>query len=275
FIYGNVNHAIAYVQELLQIIELYQQESPHPSSMLGEYLEEIDFNFIKQDFPKALYSIKVGSDAMHQLVLSLRNFSRKDEAVMKPVDIHEGIESTLLILRNRLKSNGKRQAINIVKNYGKITPIQGFPCQLNQVFMNLIGNAIDALEMKRGDWGEGNEGWSLSQAEVLSSDLSSPDEFLPTIHIRTHRSEGERVVIQISDNGAGMSSEVLSSLFHPFFTTKPVGKGTGLGLSISHQIVVEKHGGQIQCISTPGQGTEFWIELPVKPACPGKKVLQS
>ncbi len=275
FIYGNVNHAIAYVQELLEIIELYQQEYPHPSPMLGEYLEEIDFNFIKQDFPKALYSIKVGSDAMHQLVLSLRNFSRKDEAAMKELDIHEGIESALLILQNRLKANGKSHAINIVKDYGEITPIEGFPSQLNQVFMNLIGNAIDALEMKRGDWGEGNPGWRLAQAQVSSSDLSCPDEFVPTIRIRTHLSEGERVVIQISDNGAGMSSEVISSLFHPFFTTKPVGKGTGLGLSISHQIVVEKHGGQIQCISTPGQGTEFWIELPVKQACRGKKVLQA
>ncbi|WP_368010586.1 ATP-binding protein [Laspinema palackyanum] len=275
FIYGNVNHAIAYVQELLQIIELYQQQSPHPSPRLGEYLEEVDFNFIKNDLPKTLSSIKVGSDSMHQLVLSLRNFSRKDEAVMKPVDIHEGIESTLLILRNRLKANGKSNAINIVKDYGKITPVEGFPCQLNQVFMNLIGNAIDALEMKRGDWDEGNEEWTLEESEVLSSDLSSPDEFVPTIHIRTHISEGERVVIQISDNGAGMSSEVLSSLFHPFFTTKPVGKGTGLGLSISHQIVVEKHGGKIHCISTPEQGTEFWIELPVKQACQGQKVLQA
>lgn len=275
FIYGNVNHAIAYAQELLEIIELYQQESPHPSPSLSEYLEEVDFNFVKNDLPKTLSSIKVGSDAMHKLVLSLRNFSRKDEALMKPVDIHEGIESTLLILQNRLKANGKSHAINILKDYGEITPIEGFPCQLNQVFMNLIGNAIDALEMKRGDWGEGNEGWRLAEEQVSSSPLSSPDEFLPTIHIRTHMSEGERVVILISDNGAGMSSEVLSSLFHPFFTTKPVGKGTGLGLSISHQIVVEKHGGHIHCISTPGQGTEFWIELPVKQGCKGQNILQA
>ncbi|AFY83495.1 histidine kinase [Oscillatoria acuminata PCC 6304] len=275
FIYGNVNHAIAYVQELLELIERYQQDYPNPSPDLAEYLEEIDFNFIRNDLPKTLSSIKIGSDSMHQLVLSLRNFSRKDEAVMKQVNIHEGIENTLLILQNRLKANGKRQSINIVKDYGKITPIEGFPCQLNQVFMNLIGNAIDALEMKRGDWGEGNEESRLGEEQMLSSPLSSPDEFLPTIHIRTHLSESEQVVIQISDNGAGMSSEVLSSLFHPFFTTKPVGKGTGLGLSISHQIVVEKHGGQIHCRSTPGQGTEFWIELPAKPACRSEKLLQA
>jgi len=275
FIYGNVNHAIAYVQDLLEIIELYQQEYPNPDPILGEHLEEVDFHFIKEDLPKTLSSIKIGSDSMHQLVLSLRNFSRKDEARMKQMDIHEGIESTLLILQNRLKANGKSPAINLVKDYGEITGIEGFPCQINQVFMNLIGNAIDALEMKRGDWGEGNEGWRLAEKQVRASSLSSPDEFIPTIHIRTHISKGERVVIQISDNGAGMSSEVLSSLFHPFFTTKPVGKGTGLGLSISHQIVVEKHGGQIQCFSTPGQGTEFWIELPVKQVCRGEKVLQA
>jgi signal transduction histidine kinase len=273
FIYGNVNHAIAYVQELLEIIELYQQESPHPSPRLGEYLEEVDFNFIKDDLPKTLSSIKIGSDSMHQLVLSLRNFSRKDEAVMRQVDIHEGIESALLILQNRLKANGKSHAITIIKDYGKTTTIEGFPCQINQVFMNLIGNAIDALEMKRGDWAEENEAWKSGEKQVRSSGLERPDEFLPTIHIRTHLSDREQVVIQISDNGPGMSSEVLSSLFHPFFTTKPVGKGTGLGLSISHQIVVEKHGGQIQCISTPGQGTEFWIELPVKQACRGEKLL--
>lgn len=271
FIYGNVNHAIAYVEELLDIIELYDQEYRNPEPKISAYLEEVDFNFIKKDLPKTLSSIKVGSDSMHQLVLSLRNFSRKDEAVMKPVDIHEGIESTLMILQNRLKANGKSHAINIVKDYGEITEIEGFPCQINQVFMNIIGNAIDALEMKRGDW---NEGWRLEE-EQARSPLASPVEFLPTIHIRTHLNPGERVVIQISDNGAGMSSEVLSSLFHPFFTTKPVGKGTGLGLSISHQIVVEKHGGQIHCFSTPGQGTEFWIELPVKQPCPGQKVLKT
>lgn len=275
FIYGNVNHAIAYVQELLEIIELYQQNYPHPDPQITEYLEEVDFKFIEKDLPKTLSSIKLGSDSMHQLVLSLRDFSRKDEAVMKQVDIHEGIESTLLILQNRLKANGKSHAINIIKDYGKITTIEGFPCQLNQVFMNLIGNAIDALEIKRGDWGEENEGWKLAQEQLVSSDFSSPEEFLPTIYIRTHLSEGERVVIQIGDNGAGMSSEVLASLFDPFFTTKPVGKGTGLGLSISHQIVVEKHGGQIQCISTPGEGTEFWIELPVKQGCRSQKVLQA
>ncbi|MCT7975550.1 ATP-binding protein [Laspinema olomoucense] len=264
FIYGNVNHAIAYVQELLEIIDLYQQTYPHYDQKITDYLEEVDFPFIKKDLPKTLYSIKIGSDSMYQLVLSLRNFSRKDEAVMKQVDIHEALESTLLILQNRLKANGKSHAITIVKDYGEIIPIPGFPCQLNQVFINLIGNAIDALEMKRGDWGKGNEGWKLEEEGMLSSLPSSLDDFLPTIHIRTHLSEDERVVIQISDNGPGMSSEVLSSLFDPFFTTKPVGKGTGLGLSISHQIVVEKHGGEIQCISTPGYGTEFWIQLPVK-----------
>jgi two-component system, NtrC family, sensor kinase len=274
FIYGNVNHAIAYVHELLEIIGIYQEDYPNPGSHLTTYLEEVDFNFIKEDLPKTLSSIKIGSDSMHQLVLSLRDFSRKDEARMKRIDIHDGIESTLLILQNRLKANGKNQAIEILKDYGEIPAIEGYPCQMNQVFMNLIGNAIDALEMKRGDWGTTVPEWQLDD-ERWGLSGSSPDGFDPTICIRTHLGEGERVVIQISDNGAGMTSEVQAALFNPFFTTKPVGKGTGLGLSISHQIIVEKHGGQIHCFSTPGQGTEFWIELPVKQSCPVAKVLHS
>ncbi len=274
FIYGNVNHAIAYVEELLEIIEIYQQEYPHPNFSLIDHLEQVDFNFIREDLPKTLSSIKMGSDSMHQLVLSLRNFSRKDEAVMNQLDIHEGIDSTLLILQNRFKANGKTQAIKIIKDYGDIPPIEGFSCQLNQVFMNLIGNAIDALEMKRGDWSEGNAEWK-SQEQQLRSPLTSSDPFNPTIHIRTYLLQNERVVVEISDNGGGMTSEVQASLFNPFFTTKPLGKGTGLGLSISHQIIVEKHRGQIQCISTTGQGTEFRIELPVTQSGPAKGVQTS
>jgi signal transduction histidine kinase len=206
-------------------------------------------------------------------VLSLRNFSRHDEAEMKPVDIHEGIDNTLMILQSRLKAKGGSPEIKVIKNYGALPPIECYAGQLNQVFMNLISNAIDALESS----GVGSNGvTSPSPLDQTNSDSeltayqiwcyqnSSPT---PTITICTEAKENNRALIHIIDNGVGMTQEVQQKLFNPFFTTKPVGKGTGLGLSISYQILVEKHGGKLQCFSVPGQGTEFIIDIPIQHNC--------
>jgi signal transduction histidine kinase len=227
--------------------------------------------------------MKVGTDRIHQIVLSLRNFSRLDESDMKPVDIHEGIDNTLMILQNRLKAKGESPEIEVIKEYGTLPPVECYPGQLNQVFMNLISNAIDALEegrpfqgassvealalAKRGVVQRLEEGAQTGESSTLAiageGFLPLASRSLPCIHICTE-ANGNRVVIRITDNGAGMTEEVKQQLFNPFFTTKPVGKGTGLGLSISYQIVVEKHGGELHCFSVPGQGTQFIIEIPIE-----------
>jgi signal transduction histidine kinase len=193
--------------------------------------------------------MKVGADRIRDLVLSLRNFSRLDEAEMKSVNIHEGIDSTLLILQNQLKAKANRPEIQIIKEYGNLPLVECHAGQLNQVFMNIISNAIDVLTMGRSS-GLAN-GQDASQSPI------------PTIRIRTEVQGENQVAIRITDNGTGMTQQVCQQLFNPFFTTKPVGKGTGLGLSISYQIVVEKHSGQLRCISAPGKGAEFAIEIPI------------
>jgi len=185
--------------------------------------------------------MNIGTDRIRQIVLSLRNFSRLDESDMKQVDIHEGIESTLLILQNRLKAKHDHSAIKVIKHYGKLPLVQCYPGQLNQVLMNILSNAIDALEN--------------GQAPSKTSEK--------TIKIRTEVIKKNSVLIGIADNGSGISPEVVSQIFNPFFTTKPVGQGTGLGLSISYQIVVERHRGKLSCVSEIGQGTEFLIEIPI------------
>ncbi|MFP4008530.1 MAG: sensor histidine kinase, partial [Spirulinaceae cyanobacterium] len=195
------------------------------------------------DLPKTLASMQIGAERIRQIVLSLRNFSRLDQAEMKPVDIHEGIDSTLLILHNRIKAKSSRREVEIVKNYGDLPKIECYAGQLNQVFMNLLSNSIDALEPQ-------------------ALDAEAP---IPTIHIHTALLEGDWVEIKIGDNGPGMTEKTLNHIFDPFFTTKPVGKGTGLGLSISYQIVVDKHRGKINCTSTPREGTEFTILIPAEP----------
>jgi signal transduction histidine kinase len=187
----------------------------------------------------------------------LRNFSRLDEVEMKPVNIHDGIDSTLLILHNRLKPKGHNPGIKIIKEYGSLPLVECYAGQINQVFMNIIGNAIDALE-SAGVWEE--ESHNQRELAPSAAHLITPS---PTIWIRTEVLGGEQVLIRIRDNGPGMTQSVVRRLFDPFFTTKPVGKGTGLGLSISHQIVVEKHGGILKCLSELGQGTEFWIQIPI------------
>ena len=240
FIYGNLIHANNYTEDIISLLKLYEQEYPQPTPEIQEEIEALDLDFLVSDLPKIIKSMMVGAQRIREIVQSLRTFSRLDEAEMKTVDIHEGIESTLMILQHRLKPKQKNQGIEIIKQYGNLPKIVCFPGQLNQVFMNLIANAIDALE------------------EGVSSQVSTP-----TITITTKTIQSDRVAIHIADNGTGISAKVRQRLFDPFFTTKPIGVGTGLGLSISYQIVVDRHGGKINCFSEPGQGTEFVIEIPV------------
>jgi signal transduction histidine kinase len=238
---------------LLGLIELYQESYPNPTPEIVAKTEDIEFDFLQEDLPKILQSMQVGVDRVRHIVLSLRNFSRLDEAEMKPVDIHSGIDSTLLILQHRLKKDALGHAIEVVKDYGQLPEVNCYASGLNQVFMNILSNAIDAVELRVG-------------VEEITASLENPlsQRVERKIVIRTEVCAKNWVRISIANNGAGMTEEVRSRVFDPFFTTKAVGKGTGLGLSISYQIVVEKHGGKLMCISAPGQGAEFVIEIPVQ-----------
>ncbi|WP_445173125.1 AAA family ATPase [Microcoleus sp.] len=253
FIYGNVMHASEYSSDLLGLIKLYQESYPNPTPEIVATTEDIELAFIQEDLPKILQSMQVGVDRVRNIVLSLRNFSRLDEAEMKPVDIHSGIDSTLLILQHRLKKDALGNPIEVVKEYGQLPKVNCYASGLNQVFMNILSNAIDAVELRVG-------------LEEITASLENPlsPRFERKIRIRTEVWDKNWVRISIANNGAGMTEEVRSRVFDPFFTTKAVGKGTGLGLSISYQIVVEKHGGKLMCISAPGQGAEFVIEIPVQ-----------
>ena len=246
FIHGNLIPATEYTQDLLRLLELYQQYYPNPPQEIEEEIEAMDLEFLKIDIIKLLSSMRVGTKRIREIVLSLRNFSRLDEAEFKRVDIHEGLDSTLMILHNRLKATPERPEIAIVKEYASLPPIECYPGQLNQVFMNILANAIDALE-------------EYNQKRTNNEIIANPN----CIRIYTYKITDNLVIINISDNGAGIPPEVQKKLFDPFFTTKDVGKGTGLGLSISYQIVVEKHGGKLSCQSTLGKGTEFAIEIPI------------
>ncbi|MBH8565854.1 HAMP domain-containing protein [Nostoc sp. CENA67] len=257
FIYGNITHANKYTQELLELVNLYQEEFPNPGHKIQEKSEEIDLEFLLDDLPKILSSMKMGSQRIQQIVLSLRTFSRLDEADMKEVDIHEGIDSTLLILQNRLKAKPECTDIEVIKQYGKLPLVECYAGQLNQVFMNIINNAIDALQESVV-----SRQWSVVNTKTMDNKQLTTDK--PQILIHTEVTSNNRVVVRIVDNGTGMTEEVRQKLFDPFFTTKPVGQGTGLGLSISYQIIVQKHSGILRCESQPGKGTEFWIEIPLR-----------
>jgi signal transduction histidine kinase len=250
FIYGNLTHVNEYTLGLLELVKLYQKSNANQTPELQVYIEAIDFDFIVEDLPKMLTSMKMGANRIREIVLSLRNFSRLDEADMKPVNIHEGIDSTLLILQNRLKQTSGNPGIEIIKEYGEIPLVECYAGQLNQVFMNLIGNAIDALD-------------SYNSQRTPESIKANPSQII----IRTNLHNSHRITIQIADNGPGITPEIKQRLFDPFFTTKPAGKGTGLGLAISAQIVTEKHDGAIWCISELGQGAEFWVEIPIYQSC--------
>ena len=245
FIYGNLHHATDYTQSLLKLLELYQVHYPHPDAAIQVEQERLDLNFLVEDLPKLLDSMHVGAERIQKIVASLRNFSRMDEAELKTVDIHEGIDSTLMILQHRLKETLDRPEIEVVKDYGDLPLVECYSGQLNQVFMNVIVNGIDALD-----------------GVVASPEPRSA----PRITIQTRLLSSHRVQIMIADNGPGIPEEHQSCLFDPFFTTKPVGKGTGLGLSISYQIITDKHGGTLRWGSNPGQSTEFLIEIPTQVA---------
>ncbi len=247
FIYGNIFHLQNYTQDLLKVLQLYQDQYPEPPKDIKTEIESIDLDFVKEDTHQILKSMRQGSQRISKIVKSLQNFVRSDEAKVKPVDIHKGIDSTITLLQNRLISKSNLADIQIIKDYGNIPKVECYPGEINQVFMNILSNAIDAV------------------AEYNNS--SEHDEIQNStawIKIQTEVSLKNQIRICISDNGCGMSEEVRSKIFDPFFTTKPVGSGTGLGLSASYQIIVEKHHGKLSCYSTPGQGTKFVIEIPTQ-----------
>jgi GAF domain-containing protein len=252
FINGNLLHARQYAVELLSLIKLYQQHYPDPPPEVRDRQETIDLDFIAEDLPKIMSSMQLGADRIRQIVLSLRNFSRTDQAEVKPVDIHEGIDSTLLILGHRLRAGIDSPAIEVVKEYGQLPEVLCYPGQLNQVFMNILTNAIDALEER-------------DQTRSLSNIQDSPSRILIRTQIVSPEDKSQAcVVIRIADNGPGMHETTQARLFDPFFTTKPIGRGTGLGLSISYQIIREKHQGNLRCLSKLGKGTEFQIQIPLR-----------
>ncbi|NJK65524.1 MAG: PAS domain S-box protein [Microcoleus sp. CSU_2_2] len=255
FIYGNLAHLKNYTQDLLHLVELYEEHYPAPVPEIQAEKETIELDFITKDLPQIMSSMNVGVERISQIVQSLRNFSRHDNSEMKPVNLHDGIDSTLLILNHRLKGNGEMPPIQLVKKYGNLPLVECFSGPINQVFMNILSNAIDALN----DW---NSGRSFPEMRDNPSQIRICTEVGDSLgHSFSSRNFAE---IRISDNGPGMSEEVKQQIFDTFFTTKPIGKGTGMGLSISYQIVVEKHQGKLDCISEIGNGTEFIIRLPIE-----------
>jgi len=244
---GNLVHIGHYTDDLLSLVNLYQKYYPTPVEEVRDVIEEIDLEFLLEDLPKAMFSMQMGADRIQEIVRSLRNFSRKDDTKTSLVNIHEGIEGTLLILQTKLKARGENSEIAVIKEFGNLPAVECYAGKINQVFMNLIGNAIDAID-------EFNQVRSPSEIKLNPSSIKIKTEV-----------DSSNVVIRISDNGPGMSEAICKQLFDPFFTTKPVGKGTGLGLSISYQIVVEQHKGKLSCTSAPGLGSEFAIAIPIQP----------
>jgi len=246
FIKGNLSPVTEYTQDLLRLVQLYEEDFPNPTAAIQEQLEAIDFTFLRNDLPKLIASMRIGADRIEEIVHSLRNFSRLDEAELKAVDIHEGLESTLMILQHRLKDEADQTIIKVVKEYEELPKIECYAGQMNQVFMNVLTNAIDALQSQK-----------ISANDV---DDSSP---IPTITICTKLLSDCQVGIYITDNGRGITEDIQQRIFEPFFTTKKVGQGKGLGLSISYAIVVENHGGQLRCLSIPDRGATLAIEIPI------------
>ncbi len=249
FIHGNLAPANAYIEDLLSLIELYQKSYPEPSREIAAEHQSIDLPFIKKDIVKILFSMRLGAERIAGIVKSLRTFSRLDESLCKAVNLHDCLDSTLMILAHRLKATDRRPEIEVAKSYSELPPIECYAGQLNQVFMNVLTNAIEALEDK-----------------AANIDCEAQKETPLQIRIYTKMPSTHQVLVQISDNAGGMPAAVQSKIFDPFYTTKPVGKGTGLGLSISYKIITNLHGGQFTCQSTPEQGTNFFIQIPVHQA---------
>lgn len=264
FIYGNLSHVSDYTRDLLHLIQLYDQKCGEDDREISAYREEIDLEFLVVDLPKTLDSMRCGTERIREIVLSLRNFARLDEAEMKRVNIHEGIDSTLLLLQNRLKGTPTHPEIEVVKQYGDLPLVECYVGQLNQVFMNIVSNAIDALEQFNRNRNAAAIAPNPATITIQTDVIRSPVVACAAEALEPGDARPETIVIRICDNGTGISRQYQSKLFDPFFTTKPVGKGTGLGLAISYQIVVKKHHGILKCSSEPGQGAEFWIEIPIR-----------
>lgn len=243
---SNLPIAKQYVDDINGVLKLYQRHYPNPVAEIADEIAAVDLEFLLGDLPKILVSMEAGAGRICEISAALRSFSRSDQMGCTTSNLHEGLDSTLMVLHHRLKACGDRPEIRVIKKYQDIPPIECYPGQLNQVFMNILSNAIEALEEYYGQ---------------------QCREFVPTIHIETELVKSQFVQIRIADNGPGMSEAVQESIFNPFFTTKSVGKGTGLGMSISRQIIVDKHYGQLRCVSAPGKGTEFILELPVHQLC--------
>jgi PAS domain S-box-containing protein len=267
FIYANLAYANQYQTDLCRLLHLYQTHYPQPVAEIQAEAAEMDLNFLTEDFGRILESMRVGSNRIREIVLSLRNFSRLDEAKMKPVNIHEGIDSTLVILQSQLKERRihksdldyLRPTIAVVKDYGELPLVECYAGQLNQVFINLLTNAIDALEARCTN--DALQSRTALQAQSSAVSVRPPAE-PPTIWIRTEYLTQEQIAIHITDNGLGVPPDLKQKLFDPFFTTKQVGEGTGLGLSISYQIVVDQHRGRLSCNSADRQGAEFVVQIP-------------
>ena len=247
FIYGNLSYLQDYTHTMMNFLKLYQKHYPNPVSEIEKAAKKIDLEFLQADFPKILNSMEIGTERIAQIVLSLRNFSRMDETGVKAVEIHEGIDSTLLILQHRLKAASAYTEIEVIRDYGNLPLVECHVGQLNQVFMNILANAIDAIE-------EFNAQRTYQEIKDYSSQIA----------IRTSVVDSQWVEIAIADNGTGIPEAIQQYIFNPFFTTKPVGKGTGMGMAISYKIITENHGGKLKCFSTPGMGTEFAIQIPVQ-----------
>ncbi|MGP1382365.1 MAG: ATP-binding protein [Thainema sp.] len=252
FIHGNLAHVQDYTQDLLNFVHLYQKHYPHPVPEIESKAEVIDLPFLQDDLAKTIASMKIGTERIRQIVLSLRNFSRMDEAEFKPVDIHEGIESTLVILQHSLKARSERPAIEVIRDYSQLPLVECYPGQLNQVLMNILTNAIDALD-------------DAHAKQTAPAIAARPSQItIRTSLFNRQMPDSQWIEIAIADNGPGIPEAVKQRIFDPFFTTKRIGKGTGMGLSISYQIIVEKHDGQLECSSNFTQGTEFLIKIPVR-----------
>ena len=243
FIYGNLQHVRNYTEDILGLLGLYEKVYAYPTEEIQQWNEDIDIDHIKEDLGKILTSMETGTSRIREIVLSLRNFSRLDESDCKTVDIHAGIENTLMILQHRLKETSNRPRIEVIRDFDVLPVVECYPSQLNQVFMSILANSIDALDS------------AFEQANI--------PEKMPTLTLRTEV-RCNCVVVSIADNGVGMPADVKCRIFDPFFTTKSVGKGTGMGLAIAHQIVVKTHKGKIDCFSDEGKGTEFVVEIPVQ-----------
>ena len=249
FIHGNISHAQDYARDLLDLLKLYEVDCTNPSQTLKGAIANTDVPFIQEDFPRLLQSMRVGSERIREIVKALRNFSRLDEAEFKSADIHDGLDSTLMILHNRVKEQLDYPGIEVIKDYGTLPLIECYPGQLNQVFMNILSNAIDAIE-------------DFDRTRSLEDVRQNPSQ----IQIMTRHLDSDWITIRIANTGSYIPEDARSRIFDPFFTTKPVGRGTGMGLAISHQIVTEKHGGHLACASGSEFPTEFVITIPIKQA---------